>query len=672
MRRRPLLSIAALVISSATLLAQGQREQAPSTGSGQAPQFRAGVELIQLDVVVLDGKRHPVSGLTAADFTVLDDGTPTPIRAFTPIQLATRTPATEAVWANEVAPDVVTNQVGEQEGRLVIILMDRTIPANEPTVAAKKIATAAVEALGPNDLGAVVSTANGAVQNQRVQDLTSDRTRLLRAINSGDPATSWSPDAEVIMGKNDPLTDPRCLCGVCVHETIQRVAEAVQNTPRRRKLLLFIGSDLTWQAANKIATAATRPCELTLKDARAAMFAAVDRANLTIHSIDPQGLVNLGPQTQGAGRGGFDRPQNSGPSERLRQQQEALGGSLSQRQNLAVLPARTGGRTVVARNNPELVVADIYRETEAYYVLGVERVASTRPDGTRSIEVKMARKGLTAYAQRQYGPAPKSGMTASIASGAAAAVAPVDALSGLLPSATVPLSLTVVPFADPAGGKPIVRVNVDAGALAAADGKETPLEISILIVDRTGKRVASAKQTSTVSAQRSASGAVPEVNVLSQVQLEPGDYGIRVGVSDPAGRIASVFADTTVPKFDDAALSLSGVSVEVPAASGAAMQTTRRTFARTDQVRAVMQIYQGTQRTDALAPVSVRVQILDAKGAAVRDQSLPFAETAFANRRADCVITLPIAQLPAGAYLLKLEASTSRATSGRALRFDVR
>jgi hypothetical protein len=67
----------------------------------------------------------------------------------------------------------------------------------------------------------------------------------------------------------------------------------------------------------------------------------------------------------------------------------------------------------------------------------------------------------------------------------------------------------------------------------------------------------------------------------------------------------------------------------------------------------------------------MRVQILDAKGTAVRDQSLPFGEAAFTNRRADCVITLPLSSLPAGDYLLKLEASAGRETAGRALRFAV-
>jgi len=197
-----------------------------------------------------------------------------------------------------------------------------------------------------------------------------------------------------------------------------------------------------------------------------------------------------------------------------------------------------------------------------------------------------------------------------------------------------------------------------------------PLQISVMAVDPTGKVVASATQNSTVSQPTSASS---DVNVQSHLELMPGEYEIRAAVSDPAAStVASVFADVSVPKFASEPLSLSGVMVDSAAnATTTPSSTTRRSFKRGERVRALLQIYQGTSRTEPIVPVSMRVQILDAKGSAVRDQSLPFAEAAFTNRRADCVITLPLSSLPAGEYLLKLEASADRRTAGRALRFAV-
>ena len=85
----------------------------------------------------------------------------------------------------------------------------------------------------------------------------------------------------------------------------------------------------------------------------------------------------------------------------------------------------------------------------------------------------------------------------------------------------------------------------------------------------------------------------------------------------------------------------------------------------------MLQMYQGTGRTDAPAPVAMYVQILDGAGRALRDQSLTCPASAFANRRAGCVIDLPPATLAPGAYLLRLDASANRLTFGRAVPFVV-
>jgi hypothetical protein len=396
------------------------------------------------------------------------------------------------------------------------------------------------------------------------------------------------------------------------------------------------------------------------------MFAAVDRASLTIHSIDPQGLVNIGPQTRAGTPGGFDRAVNGGPAVRLQQQQTQTNDALTARQNLEVLPARTGGRTVVGANHPEETVPAIFRESEAYYVIGFERGATNPKDLVRSIEVKVGRKGLRVVAQRSF-VAPSSGSGAAPAAGAP--MTPDEAMSALLPSGRRPLAISVTPFAGADASKAIARVNIDARAFARADAA-VPLQVSVMAADPTGKVVASASQTSTLSA---AKPGMANVNVQSHLELAAGEYEIRAAVSDPAANVvASVFADVSVPKFGSAPLSVSGVVVEVaPDATATPAATTRRAFTRGERVRALMQVYQGTSRTEPVVPVSMRVQILDAKGTAVRDQSLPFGEAAFTNRRADCVITLPLSSLPAGDYLLKLEASAGRETAGRALRFAV-
>jgi hypothetical protein len=89
--------------------------------SDPQPTFRTGVDVVQVDVSVLDKDRHPIQGLTNADFTVLEDGKPRPIVAFVPVNLAEpeRASALPAAWVRDVAPDVTTNRVrAEGAGRV--------------------------------------------------------------------------------------------------------------------------------------------------------------------------------------------------------------------------------------------------------------------------------------------------------------------------------------------------------------------------------------------------------------------------------------------------------------------------------------------------------------------------------------------------------------------------
>ena len=77
-------------------------------------------------------------------------------------------------------------------------------------------------------------------------------------------------------------------------------------------------------------------------------------------------------------------------------------------------------------------------------------------------------------------------------------------------------------------------------------------------------------------------------------------------MSDAArGVLASVFSDVTVPDFDQEPLSLSGIAVDVARSpSEKPTKTTRRAFRKSDNVRALLQIYQGIGRTDPIVPVT--------------------------------------------------------------------
>jgi len=84
-------------------------------------------------------------------------------------------------------------------------------------------------------------------------------------------------------------------------------------------------------------------------------------------------------------------------------------------------------------------------------------------------------------------------------------------------------------------------------------------------------------------------------------------------------------------------------------------------------------VYQGTALDAPLVPVGVRVRIVDSRDVVVRDEALVLQPEAFAEGRAtELRLALPVAVLPPGEYLLRLEAGTDDGEIvGRAVRFAV-
>ena len=664
-----------LVVAAIAAVSLNLHAQSPP----QRPLFRGGTDLVQVDVSVLDGKRRPVRGLTAEDFSILEDGQPREIQAFTEVYLPDRIRAQDAAWMRVVPSDVATNQTAQEEGRVVIVLLDRTIPLGQPTITAKRIATTVINQLGPGDLGAVVSTSNGAVQN-----LTSDRSRLLRTLEESDLSTDISDEAKEIeaaifalTGRNwSTLNDGRCLCGLCVLETIERVADAVQGTPGRRKMLFFIGSDLLLQAAGSAGGAKQDVgCESRLRDAREEMFRAVDRANLTIHSLDPSGLVNVGPVTRASS------------TLRAVDVADAAAGAMKdhlQRQGaLKVLPDRTGGRAVMNTNGPDLAVPEIFRESDSYYLIGF-RPADPSPNGRfHQITVKTARGGLAVHARSGY-TAPVATAPAAAAPGGTAVSEPVRAaLTGLMPASAIPVEMNAATFAVPDAAKAavVLTVGVEAFAAGPPTARGGPLEVVASAFDRGGRPKGIARQTLDLSWPASA----PQdrrFDVLSRLDLPPGEYEIRVAVSSGADeRTASVFSYVTVPAFTAAPLSLSNIIVGATAGTLTApkdflasllpiVPTAGREFARTGRLLAFFRVYQGTNRSDPLTPVQLQSSIVDDHDRVVATEAGVLDVGEFAKARtADYYVTVPLTTLAAGEYLLKVETTMGARTAGRAMRF---
>jgi VWFA-related protein len=640
----------AIVLSLALLAGAQQRPDAPA----DTPQtFRTGVDIVHVDVSVLDGNRRPVRGLTAADFTILEDGKPRPVVAFTPVEIPAPPANTfeRATWLTDVAPDVADNDL-PREGRLVVIMFDQTI-RNAQRPLSRRIAKAAVDALGPADVAAIVHTGTGTPQN-----FTRDRLRLLAAIDApmmgladGEEWIGSTPESRGSSPGGSWQSDRRgqCPLGTCTLEAITRIAESLRNLPRRKSLLL-IAPQVTIQEFDSG----------EVKRLRDQMFRALDVANLTIYPIDPGGLETLALDAA--------RPSNSRPSPN---RSPVAAGNLVRQGNLHVLADRTGGRTIVNANDPDTLVPAIFDESSAYYSLGFER-ARRAIDGTfHEIAVKVNRRNVAVHSRRgHYAGGTTPALDVSLAGPPADLVA---AVSAGWPKTETRLALAAAAFTNPNGSRPFAAIAINTPDVKAKVG------VLVAAFNKEGRSINHHWQVLDVSA---VSGGGQPFEFLSRLPLEPGTYELRAAVSGTDGKPGSVYTYLDVPDFAKAPLSLSGIAIEtIPAAlSGPGntfdgllpiVPTARRTFAPSDTVGAFVRLYQGGAAP--LEPAMLSATVQDARGRTVVAKGQTLAANAFgAARSTDYRLELPPDTFAEGDYLLSIVATAQKRTVRRDLRFSVK
>jgi VWFA-related protein len=501
----------------------------------------------------------------------------------------------------------------------------------------------------------------------------------------------WSTDnsdeakeIEAAVGISGPaftnLTDGRCLCGLCVLETITNVAKALEDAPRQQKALLFIGADITVHTGPQTTGAGVgsslgeMDCSQKLTDARALMNAALDRSGVIVHSLDPSGLQQTGPTGRASStlRGVDVRSSFS----------SAVDQSLQRLGNLQILPARTGGRVVVNTNDPDEHVPAIIRESASYYLLGYRPAEPQIPGQTRKIEVKVRRRDVTVSARRQF-VVPTAAATTAVVATTSAELG--SALRAAVPAAEIPLSIAASSFAPAGGPTAAVAVALDVSSVAdqgvAPGGTRAALEIAVASYDMRG-RPEGAVEVVSVTDLPPRHGR--RLEALARLDLPPGDHELRATVVAPdTGRVASVFTHVTIPPFGKNPLTLSHIAMTAPADTDTIRRervsgllpivpTTARVFPRTAPVSAFMQVYQGLDRKDAVQPVAITATVIDRAGVTRVREVLPLTVEAFGDRRtADCRVTLPVSRLEPGEYLLTLEAATAAHAAGRAIRFSV-
>jgi VWFA-related protein len=625
--------IRSVLVASALIVASFSQAPTPPSGQ-QLPTFRTGVDVVELDVTVLDKDRRPVRGLTAADFTILERGKPQPIVAFSAVDVPAPV-SYSAPWMRDAPNDVVSNA---ENRRLVTIVMDDAYTGFSPDAMqrAKALARAAIDQLGPNDMAAVVFTFLG-----RMQNFTSDRSRLLRAVDSYTPKLDRS---------GGPVACDLKLRS-CDIETLSTVVSTLASAPAGRKIVVLIGGGRRFAFGRVgdagIPSSGTHRTEAT---DLVNLFQQLQRANITIYAFDAHGLTT----------GAMSAASSTLPPILSGGYQAASGASANE--SLHSFAESTGGRAITNTNDPVSHVAPAFQESATYYFIGFRSTGALKPKEFRKVEVKVNRPELNVRTRNGY-----------YAPGTS--TAPVDVINGL-PGGDLPIHTTSAVFAVPGqkAAEVILAASVDDGV--APDGART-IDLSATAVDLDGKSCGTQEQTITT---RPASGPGTQPDLQAHLPLKEGRYLVQLS-ANAGGRSGVVVVDVDVPNFSREALSASGLIIGRPSDSPVTDKTladlvpflpsTQRQFQPKDDVAVFLRVYQSGQ--GKIASVRILAKVTDDKNVVRSNLEAVLDAASFsADRSADYQLSLPLAHLSAGAYLLEVEAQSGERRIQRTARFSVR
>ena len=422
-------------------VAAGLSAQAPNPArqapAPSQPTFRVQIEAVSQDVVVKDDKGVFIPDLRQDDFEIFEDGVKQKITSMTMVAGGRVTNVLEAPPSAPpegiILPPV--HRINDTSGRIFLFFIDDLNITFGDTLRVRNLfKKMAKELVHDGDLFGIVSSGPSSIQ----QEMTYDRKRLDEAIDkmTGDGLTP-----------NDIIQSPSGSNGPSevryrAHVAFQTMEEGLTNLEKvheRRKALVWVSSGYDFtpfqasrlglmdpaspflqnqgaQTQNQIVAQQSNTCadndsscqktpfdptnpvnnpeaadqrqaevfaDADLQMELAEITRAANRANTTIYTVDPRGLV--GPSDIGEP---VDPMQWN---EYIRKTQETM----------RELAEETGGIAVVNTNDYDKAFKRIDNDTSDYYILGFY---SSNPDPTRRrrvIDVRVVRKGAAVTMSRK-------------------------------------------------------------------------------------------------------------------------------------------------------------------------------------------------------------------------------------------------------------------------------
>jgi VWFA-related protein len=558
----------AVLLAVLGAVAAGAQSSSTPPPAGQGAQsepppatFRVEVNFVEIDALVTDAQGRVVRDLAASDFEITEDGRPQKIATFSYVDLPVSRAAQPLFAAQPLEADVQTNE--HVEGRVYLIVLDdlHVDPTRAPRVktAARRFLE---QSFGVNDLAAVTYTSGRAAD---AQDFTNNTRLLLNAIDKFTGRKFPSATVEQLsmptvgpgglQAGSDAYAQERPYRARSVMTAIRKLAEFMGGVRGRRKAMILISEGIDYdifQATGVEGATATS----VISDSHDAIAAAT-RGNVIVYAIDPRGLTTGSEELVAVSSTLPDA--GLGP-------QSVMGEQRRSQDSLRVLADATGGFAAVNRNDMDSAFERIVAENSSYYLLGYYPDNDRRNGRYRKVQVRIRRPGLQVRARTGYFE-PRGRPRTDTRSDSSLPRAVSEALASPIPIGGVPVRVFAAPFKGPAPNAAVaLTIEFDAARfdLVEKDGVFTErVEVTYSAVDANGKVFPGERHSINLAMKPDTFERVKArgFRVLSQLDLPPGRYQLRVAVGTMTGKVGSVLYDLQVPDFYRAPLTMSGVAV---------------------------------------------------------------------------------------------------------------
>ena len=602
-----------LVLLLTAAAAAQEQKPVPADPPPQQPIFRAGTDLVRVDVTVTQRGDEAVTDLKMEDFEISEDDVPQTVETLKFLQVDGTRQSNLDEPLEIRSKEHALLEAGREDVRLFAIFLDDYHISKRPeiTLPLRDALTKFVNQLGPNDLVALMEPLT------TLYDLkyTRNKSELLARIRNFEgrygetfPVKSVIEEAQLTQRNWMELRS-----GVTL-SALKALATQMGGLRDGRKSILFFSQGPGVRPGS--------PNDQLMRE----IDEAANRGNVTIHVIDPRPLGSVG-----------------------------FGGDTVLRR----LAADTGGRAILNTNNPIEQLQGVLADASAYYLVGYTPTRRTNDGKFHEIKVRVKRRGVRVTARRGYWSASEKELTAAAEAAATPAnVALTTALSALSDSINTRAVAIWTGFAKADAKLTRVTFTWEPNATPSAD---KPARLEIQPVDDAGKELMPAQVIG---------GAPGELPLVARFDLTGGRHRLRFTSMTAAGEVIDRWVQTqNVPDYSKQLLVLATpkilrgrnmVEFRAIESNPQASPTASTRFGATDRVLVEIEY----QALGGQTP-EIKVDLLNAKGDLLR--TLPTSPPADGRLR----MPLPINSLANSTYVLRIEAVAGEQTAEQWVAFRV-